>query len=359
MARTPIVVGRRGLVAFGSALAVTLGGGLVLEAATALAQSVSAQQEESQNWSGYVVQSSAGKSFSSVSGSWVQPAAHSDTGGQNFAAFWVGLGGAGQSSQALEQVGTQAQTSGGQTTYSAWYELVPSAQVPLSMTIHPGDHMTGRVTVHGTTVNIYLSDQTTGQSVSRTLQMSNPDTSSAEWIAEAPAAQLSDGSDQVLPLADFGKVTFTNASATAGGHTGSITDPAWSIAQVDMNGQSVPSYLDGAGGYTDVSLAGGSAGAASTGDPSNNGQSFTVSYSSAASASAGGSGSQGYGSGGYGSQGYGSSGYGSSGYGSQGYGDSGYGSQGYGSGGYGYPGYGYQSYGYSGYPGAAYYVYVQ
>ena len=352
MRRTPILSGWRGLVAFGSALAIVLGGGLAVEATSASAQTVSAQQEESQNWSGYVVNSSTGKRFSSVSGSWVQPAASSDTSGQGFAAFWVGIGGASQGSQALEQVGTQAQTSGGQTTYSAWYELVPSAQVTLPLTIHAGDHMTGRVTVHGTSVTIYLSDQTTGQSVTRTLHMSDPDTSSAEWIAEAPAAEMGDGSAQVLPLADFGKVTFTNASATAGGHTGSISDPAWTVAQVDMNGQSAPSYVGGAGGYTDVALAGQSGGGASTGNLGNGGTSFTVAYSSA-TANGGGSGSQSGGSGSSG-YGYGSGGYGSGGYGSGGYGSGGYGYPGYGYGGYGYPGYGYQGYGYSGYPGVVY-----
>lgn len=338
MARTPNLISRRGLVASGSALAITLGAGLVFQTAAASAQSVSTQQEQSQNWSGYVVKSAAGKSFSSVSGSWVQPAARydasSDTSGQGFAAFWVGLGGASQSSQALEQVGTQAQVSGGQTTYSAWYELVPSAQVTLPLTIHAGDHMTGTVTVNGTSVTIYLSDQTTGQSVTRTLQMSNPDTSSAEWIAEAPSAELSGGSTQVLPLADFSKVTFTNSSATAGGHAGSIGDPAWTVAQVDMSGQSVPSYLSGAVGYTDVALAGQAGGGAQTGNLSGDGGAFTVTYASASgSGSATGSGASAS------SSGYGSGGYGYPGYAYPGYSD---------------PGYGYQGYGYSGDPGAGY-----
>jgi hypothetical protein len=40
--------------------------------------------------------------------------------------------------------------------------------------------------------------------------------SSAEWIAEAPS------SGKVLPLANFGTVTFTGASATGSGRSGSI-----------------------------------------------------------------------------------------------------------------------------------------
>ena len=58
--------------------------------------------------------------------------------------------------------------------------------------------------------------------------MQNPDTSSAEWIAEAPSQCDSTSSCTPLPLADFGTVQFTGASATANGHTGSIDDSNWS-----------------------------------------------------------------------------------------------------------------------------------
>jgi hypothetical protein len=69
--------------------------------------------------------------------------------------------------------------------------------------------------------------------VTKTLHMSDPNTSSAEWIAEAPSASTRFGT-QVLPLADFGKVTFSSATATADGHTGSISDSAWSAERVDL-----------------------------------------------------------------------------------------------------------------------------
>jgi hypothetical protein len=140
-------------------------------------------------------ESSSGQSLSSVSASWVQPTVKASSGnGTGYSAYWVGLGGASEQSQALEQVGTAADVTGGQTTYYAWYELVPSSEQKLNLTIHPGDHMSGKVTVSGTTVTVTLSDQTTGKSTTETLQMSNPDTSSAEWIAEAPASETSYGS---------------------------------------------------------------------------------------------------------------------------------------------------------------------
>lgn len=330
---------RRAVAALGSAAAIMVAGGFALDTAGASAQQINAQQQDSQNWSGYVVQSSAGKSFSNVSGSWVEPSVKSSS-SDGYAAFWVGIGGASNQSQALEQVGTAAQTTNGQTSYYAWYELVPSSQVTLNMTIHPGDHMSGSVTVNGTNVTISLTDHTTGQSVTKTLQMSNPDTSSAEWIAEAPASESSDGSMQILPLADFGSVTFSQASATAGGHTGSISDPAWTAEQVDLSSAGTQQFLGGGPDFTAAGLGGGSqsTAGATAGAVSSDGSSFTVNYN------ADGSGAQ------PASDTTTPSGYGYPGGGSGGYsGDGGYGGYGGYGGGYGGYGYGYYGYGYGGY----------
>lgn len=227
------------------------------DATGASTQNINAQQEQSQNWSGYVVQSSSGQSFSNVSASWVQPTVKASSGsGTGYSAYWVGLGGSSEQSQALEQVGTAADVTGGKTTYYAWYELVPSAEQKLSLAIHPGDHMSGEVTVSGTTVTVSMSDQTTGKSTTKTLQMSNPDTSSAEWIAEAPAAQTSYGSYAILPLADFGSITFTNASATARGHSGSIADPSWTVQRVDMTSAASSPGLGGLARFSPAGLGG-------------------------------------------------------------------------------------------------------
>jgi peptidase A4-like protein len=300
------------------------------------------QESVSQNWAGYVAgDSSSGTQFSDVSGSWVQPAAKCGS-GQTYSAFWVGLGGSGNQSSALEQTGTQADCNAdGSTDYYAWYELVPSAPVRLGLTIQPGDHISAKVSVSGTNVTVSLSDQTSGQSTTKTLQMDSPDTSSAEWIAEAPSACDGSGSCQPLPLSDFGTVQFTSATATADGHTGTISDSNWTAQPVVL----------GSGGVSEVSFAAdqSNAGAAPS-SLSSDGSSFSVAYQqNAASASgsgtggsSGGSGDYGYG-GGYGYGGYpgADGGYGSGGYpgdgGGYGHGDpGGYGQYGYGGGGYGY-----------------------
>jgi len=254
---------------------------------TAAAASADVQQASSENWSGYVAggsSDSSGTQFKSVSGSWVAPTATCTTsaGGGNgatYSAFWVGLGGAGQT-QALEQAGTETNCSGsGQPSYYAWYELVPSAPVRVNLAVNPGDHISTRVTVEGTTVNVSVSNQTTGQSFSKQLTMSNPDVSSAEWIAEAPSScDSSLGNCTPLPLTNFGTVNFTSSSATTtDGHTGSISDPNWSMAAVSLTPGA------GSSGFQGVDLTtGGNSGAATPSSLSSDGSSFSVAYSAGA-----------------------------------------------------------------------------
>ena len=285
----------------------------------------------SENWSGYEATTGSSDGFSAASGSWTQPratctagSAYSASGDQTYSAFWVGLGGGGAStaaSAALEQIGTQADcTASGNATYYAWYELVPSSPVKLDLKIAAGDRIYARVAVHGTSVTLSLSDQTTGQSVTKDLSMTNPapDTSTAEWIAEAPSACAggAEGQCSPLPLTDFGTVSFSHAYATAGGHTAAAGQ--WSTEAVALQGDT---------------------GGASPGSLSSDGAAFDVTYGAAGSSSS------------YSSYAYVptySYGYGGGGSGGYGYVDpsSGYGGYGYGYvyGG-GYPGYGGYAYG--------------
>jgi hypothetical protein len=333
--------------------------------------SAAVQQATSANWSGYVVGGSASgaasgsrQRFSSVSGSWVQPTAKC-TGGSTYSAFWVGLGGSNQTgadasgfgqspsgpgqssatgaasgqSDSLEQAGTEADcSSGGAASYFAWYEIVPAAPVKLGLAVRAGDHISTKVTVTGSSMVVAMSNQTTGQSTSKTLATNNPDTSTAEWIAESPSQCDGSGSCTPLPLTDFGNVSFTSASVTGtDGHNGTISDPAWSAAAVNLNPAASSSGLGGAQ-FASTS----SSGAATPSSLSSDGSSFSVAWSSATGqTSTGGGSGNGAGSGsadpyGYGSGG--SGGYGSGGYGGYGYG--GGGGYGYGGGGYGYGGWG-------------------
>jgi hypothetical protein len=276
-----IFPGRRTFALIGVGATLGLIGVVATHEVSPPPQMVNAQQDVSQNWAGYVVQSKKAQSFSTVSGNWTEPTVSASS-GQGASAFWVGLGGASAHSAALEQVGTSADVVNGQSQYYAWYELVPAPETKLNMTIRPGDHIASRVTVHGTKVTVSLADETTGHSASKTLHMSNPDTSSAEWIAEAPSAVTPGGGTQILPLANFGKVTFTNASATAAGHTGSISDPNWSVQQTQLGSSSGGIGSPGGVSVTPSGVAGPptpSSAGASPGSLSDGGSSFSVSYS--------------------------------------------------------------------------------
>jgi hypothetical protein len=224
---------RLALAALASGVALALSAGPA-SAATAV----------SSNWSGYSV---TGASFKRVTGSWVQPTATCSSASRSTAsAFWVGLGG-GSSSSSLEQVGTEADClDSGKVSYSAWYELVPDASVKVKLAAAAGDRISASVAVHGTTVTVKLANLTRHTRFSKTLRMTSPDVSSAEWIAEAPSA-LTPGGATELALTDFGTVRFSSASATAtSGHTGTISDGAWTPTAValETNG----SGLDGPGG---------------------------------------------------------------------------------------------------------------
>jgi hypothetical protein len=173
--------------------------------------------------------------FTSVSGSWVQPAISCTKSKATYAAFWVGLGGFSPTSQALEQIGTQATcTAAGKKKYSMWYELVPAASVPIRFKVFPGNALTASVKVNGTQVTLQIRNLTRKTNFTKTLLMAESDLSSAEWIAEAPTG--CNGSRCVqLPLAKFSTLTFTKASATTSdGHTGTISDVSWSPTVIEL-----------------------------------------------------------------------------------------------------------------------------
>jgi hypothetical protein len=166
---------------------------------------------------------------------WVQPTVSCTKGRATYSAFWVGLGGFFPTSQALEQIGTQATcTAAGKAKYSMWYELVPAVSVPIRFKVFPGNALTASVKVNGTQVTVQIRNLTRRTNFTKTLSMANPDVSAAEWIAEAPTGCNASGCAQ-LPLAKFSTLTFTKASTTTSdGHTGTINDASWSPTVIEL-----------------------------------------------------------------------------------------------------------------------------
>jgi Peptidase A4 family len=140
----------------------------------------------SSNWAGYAVAgpvpaSGAAVSYRAVSGTWVQPTATCTPGKATYSAFWVGLGGF-------------AETSPGR-----------------------------------------IRNLTRGTTFTKRLTTTAPDVSAAEWVAEAPSACNGAGRCQVLPLTNFGTVSFSQAAAaTVDGQSGTISSPAWAATPIQL-----------------------------------------------------------------------------------------------------------------------------
>jgi hypothetical protein len=194
----------------------------------------------SSNWSGYALiapDATAPLSFTDVTGTWVQPRATCSAGRSSSSAFWVGLGGYDESSQSLEQLGTGADCNGDAAapTDYAWWELVPASSVRIKLKIFPGDTITAAVLVNGQTITFSLRDVTRKTRFSKVLTTAQAlDTASAEWIAEAPSECGSFGRCRVIPLTNFGSVTFSKAAAVADGHPGTILDPTWTASPIEL-----------------------------------------------------------------------------------------------------------------------------
>ena len=131
-----------------------------------------------------------------------------------YAAFWLGIDGL--VSNTVEQTGILAEVSGTTASYYAVYEFYPSPLVALSTSSYPvssGDAISASVTCVGSTFTITIADATSPHiwSYSTTGTVTNAKEESAEWIAEAPSS-----SSGILPLANFGTVTFSGCTATIG-----------------------------------------------------------------------------------------------------------------------------------------------
>ena len=158
----------------------------------------------STNWSGYAVSGSG--PYTTVSSNWTQPAVNCLQTPTGWSSFWVGLDG--DTTNTVEQTGTEADCSSGQASYYGWYEMYPKFPVNYSNTVMAGDAMSASV-VHGASgsFQLTLTDHTRGWSQTTTARLKSAKLGSAEVIAEAPSS-----SGGVLPLADFQQVGFSAAS---------------------------------------------------------------------------------------------------------------------------------------------------
>jgi Peptidase A4 family len=201
---------------------------------------------ESTNWSGYAATGADG-AFSSVSASWTQPTATCTSRTDEYAAFWVGLDG--YSSDSVEQTGSDSDCDGTTPDYYGWYEMYPANPVYYTNTVKPGDKMSASVTFSGTeTYTLVLKDSTQGWTKTVTINEAGLDRSSAEVITEAPSSDTG-----VLPLSDFGTVSYTSAEAN-GVSLGTLSPTE--IIMVDNSGRDKDSTsaISSAGAFSNTWL---------------------------------------------------------------------------------------------------------
>lgn len=181
----------------------------------------------SANWAGYAA---TGGTYTSVTGTWKINEPKTGTDGVD--ATWVGIGGV--RSHDLIQAGTEATVSGGSVEFAAWIEMLPQYQRIVPLTVNPGDTVTVSITQQASGEwAISMKDNTSGKSYSTTEQYASS-LSSAEWVEEAPS-----GGRRVLPLDDFGTVSFTAGATTKNGKLEDIA-AAGGRAMTMINGARQP-----------------------------------------------------------------------------------------------------------------------
>jgi hypothetical protein len=156
-----------------------------------------------EKWSGYMDHHNS-VSYTSVSATWVQPAA-ACTSTHSAASFWVGMDGAFHGTD--EDTGTEVQCTGGTAHYFGWHVMYPNPVVKFKNPVQPGDSITASVT--GTTANVFtatLTDNTQhwSQTVTQSVPLASRDS------AEIVAMRLGESTASLPPLADFGTVQYTN-----------------------------------------------------------------------------------------------------------------------------------------------------
>jgi len=188
-------------------------------------QTAAAVSEVTRNWAGYMA--TDGSVYTGVSGTWIVPGVSEADSNLSADAAWIGIGGS--SSDDLIQVGTENMVEDGRLTTSAFYEELPdiSQNIP-SIAVNPGDAMSASIaqTSPGEWT-VAIKNLTNGQSFSRPVFYDSSG-SSAEWIEEAPSDQTG-----IIPLDNFGTISFGDASTVADGQTISLAASGAEVVGMD------------------------------------------------------------------------------------------------------------------------------
>lgn len=203
------------------------------------------QVQYSSNWAGAV---QIGKGFTRVDGTITVPSVSGDS--NSAASAWVGIDGD-TCQSAILQTGVSFYGDG---SFDAWYEWIPDYSHSFSgFGMSVGDQIKMYVDASSKTAGVaVLENLTTGKKVSHSFT-SPPSTlceTNAEWIVE----DFQSGG-QLVPFANFGSVTFTDATAV--GSQGTITPNGATVFDIrDPNSGTVETDCGISGGQVTCNYTG-------------------------------------------------------------------------------------------------------
>ncbi|KAJ7611782.1 peptidase G1 [Roridomyces roridus] len=206
-------------------------GGLRQQSLTSLTSNTT-HAEFSSNWAGASFESAA-NTYKSVTGTFVVPTPKVPSGksssGSYAASAWVGIDGD-TCATGILQTGIDFNIANGRVSFDAWYEYFPAASTDFSgISISAGDTIKLTATVATTTSGtVTIENVSTGVTVSKSLTSSAKlCLENAEWIVE----DFEEG-NSLVPFANFGTVTFTNAVATT--QSGTTVSPSSGAVLIDI-----------------------------------------------------------------------------------------------------------------------------
>ena len=202
-------------------------------------RAAAAAADVSANWSGYAATAGT-TTFSDVTGTWKIPTATCTPGQSSSAAVWVGLGGYAANAQYLEQTGTSSDCSTlGKPSYYIWYEARSAGSGGRlgEREVHgqPGRHR------HVECRRKHRGHPCPGEGshpedlLYEAARDEHPGSELAEWIVEAPSECGVGNFCRVVPLTNFGSVTFSSVSANWPGGTGGTlsANPGWTVTNIE------------------------------------------------------------------------------------------------------------------------------
>lgn len=204
----------------------------------------------SPNWAGMVLDAAA---VTGVQARWAVPRVSSNS--PSRVAVWVGVGGIGDSSSSLVQIGTVSQRDeSGSLTAAAWWETLPSpgGWHHLDIRLSPGDAVSASLRqLTAATWLLRCTDLGTGAAVSVTVAYHSTGRY-ADWIVEDPEELLGTYSAGYSDLAAFGTVQVRGAAAVVGGRSAGPMSPGALQIVMGRDGATYaePTAPDSAGSFS-------------------------------------------------------------------------------------------------------------